>query len=353
MNFVVLGLQIIIMNAKSFYGKGKEKQSVVVRQHHVRPTPMESDDSELSGDDKEEPDDEDYVQPQCTVNGSSSEDDDKGGASQEENEEEDDVVQPSTSQQKKANGKHPLAYKWRRRSLNDADKPFTGNTQLSAEVLDLKTPLQFFRSLFTLELEQLIVDQSNLFATQTRPEKPLKMTQAELQQFLGSVLLMSLIKLPSCRKYWSSKYKVDLVAENLSNKRFEEIKRFLHFTDNTTRDVNDRLWKVRPVLTSIRDAVLSVQREKSLSVDEQIVPFKGKSSLKQYNPRKPHRWGYKIWVLSGVSGFAYDFEVYSGETHEIEQGEADLGPSSNVVVRLCRIPLDWVIKSTLTTISVL
>ena len=33
-----------------------------------------------------------------------------------------------------------------------------------------------------------------------------------------------------------------------------------------------------------------------------MVPFKGKSYLKQYNPQKPKKWDYKIYVLSGIDG---------------------------------------------------
>ena len=42
------------------------------------------------------------------------------------------------------------------------------------------------------------------------------------------------------------------------------------------------------------------------SVDEQIIPFKGKHSLKRYLPKKPHKWGYKLWARSG---YVYDFQV--------------------------------------------
>lgn len=51
-----------------------------------------------------------------------------------------------------------------------------------------------------------------------------------------------------------------------------------------------------------------------MAVDEQIIPTKARSSLKQYNPKKPHKWGYKVFVLSGVSGFSYNFDFYSGPT---------------------------------------
>ena len=43
-------------------------------------------------------------------------------------------------------------------------------------------------------------------------------------------------------------------------------------------------------------------------------------------PSKPQKWGYKFFVLSGVSGFAYDFEIYTGQENA----------AANVVVRLSR-----------------
>jgi hypothetical protein len=36
--------------------------------------------------------------------------------------------------------------------------------------------------------------------------------------------------------------------------------------------------------------------------------------MKQYNPMKPHKWGFKIYVLAGTSGFLYNFEFYTGKS---------------------------------------
>jgi len=55
---------------------------------------------------------------------------------------------------------------------------------------------------------------------------------------------------------------------------------------------------------------------------------------------KPHKWGYKLFVMAGVSGFAYNFEIYSGQENNSELRlpcEPDIGASANVVVRLARI----------------
>ncbi|XP_065368731.1 piggyBac transposable element-derived protein 3-like [Calliphora vicina] len=61
--------------------------------------------------------------------------------------------------------------------------------------------------------------------------------------------------------------------------------------------------------------------------------------MKQYMPMKPNKWGFKLFVLAGVSGFAYNFEIYSGQENDADRpnGEPDLGATSNIVLRLSRI----------------
>lgn len=56
--------------------------------------------------------------------------------------------------------------------------------------------------------------------------------------------------------------------------------------------------------------------ESHLSIDEQMVPFKGSINIKQYVKGKPCPWGIKIFVLREVSGTAYDFIIYQGSTTE-------------------------------------
>ena len=31
---------------------------------------------------------------------------------------------------------------------------------------------------------------------------------------------------------------------------------------------------------------------------------------------KPRKWGFKLWGRTGVSGFLYDFNIYSGKAEE-------------------------------------
>ena len=68
-------------------------------------------------------------------------------------------------------------------------------------------------------------------------------------------------------------------------------------------------------------------------IDEQVVPFKGRSSLKQYNPQKPKKWGYKFYVLAGVHGLIHNFKIHSGPI-SLSSGQSDLNVSGTIVMHL-------------------
>ncbi|PSN38182.1 hypothetical protein C0J52_15046 [Blattella germanica] len=217
---------------------------------------------------------------------------------------------------------------------------FTGDTTLPQEILHIDTPVEYFRYFFTNEVIQYIVGQTNLYSIQCRPNKSVGVSHSEIEQFIGTSLFMSIIQLPATRHYWNSYLGHPAVNEVMSCNRWEEIKRFIHFCDNSnsvpaSSPNHDKLFKIRPLLDKLRERLLLVPKEEFLAVDEQIIPTKCRSSLKQYNPKKPHKWGFKAFVLSGVSGFSYDYEIFAGaQSNTIIPGAPDLGASSNVVVRL-------------------
>lgn len=215
---------------------------------------------------------------------------------------------------------------------------FKGCEALPKSIEELEEPIQVFNYLFTDEMFEYITEQSNLFGVQSKPEKPPQISKEEIRIFCGICIYMSIIQLPSVRSYWNSSLEIGKISSVMTCNRFEEIKRYLHFNDNTLQISHgqpgfDKLFKIRPFLRQLRERLLLVPKEEHLAVDEQIIPTKARSSLKQYNPKKPHKWGYKVFVLSGVSGFSYDFDFYCGAS-TLEENELNLGASSNVVAKL-------------------
>lgn len=182
---------------------------------------------------------------------------------------------------------------------------------------------------------QHIVEQSNLYSVQKNFNNNLKLSPSELEQFIGSLLAMSLVKLSNSRKYWSGKLNCPLVAEVISGDRWEQIKSNLHFNDNYNCQTNknhpnyDKLFKICPFITHLADKFKKILKPQRLCVYEQMIPFKGISFLKQYTPLKPVKWGYKVHCLCGADGIMHDFIIYSGKIEPLPN-EPDLGASSNI-----------------------
>ena len=139
---------------------------------------------------------------------------------------------------------------------------------------------------------------------------------------MGFNILMGLNTKPSVSDYWSRNpiYHYPLVCDRISRDRYRQISRYLHFADNSTLSPPstpgyDRLGKVRPLIQHIQERCKLVYNPgRELAVDEAMIKFQGRSSLKQYMPKKPTRRGIKVWVLADSSnGYFSRFEVYTGK----------------------------------------
>ena len=102
----------------------------------------------------------------------------------------------------------------------------------------------------------------------------------------------------------------------MSQNRFELLLRYMHFNDsNNTKPREhpqyDPLFKISPLLDCLRSAMQSIEPKEMHAIDEQMIIFKGRSSMKQYMKKKPYKWGFKVFAQAGTSGIIYDFELYT------------------------------------------
>ena len=82
-----------------------------------------------------------------------------------------------------------------------------------------------------------------------------------------------------------------------------------------------------------------VEPDEFHAIDEQIIPSKTKvSKIRQYNPKKPRKWGFKNLVCAGSSGMMYDFYSCTGKETDVEVDVQykHLQKSSQIVARLCK-----------------
>ncbi|XP_060873874.1 piggyBac transposable element-derived protein 3-like [Metopolophium dirhodum] len=193
---------------------------------------------------------------------------------------------------------------WSKDNFPPVDTTFIGKSTLPEDIMELETPYQIFKYLFTVDLMQHICDETYKYGLQNSLSNPLKMSTNDLQKYIGVLVLMSIVNISNVRKYWSPYLGNDVIKDTMNLNTFEKI------------------------------------RKEHLAVDEQMCSTKARSSVKVYMPNKPHKWGYKLFVLSGASGFAYNFELFTGQENNSElrnKNEPDLGSSANVVVRLGRV----------------
>lgn len=240
------------------------------------------------------------------------------------------IIQPSTS-----SIRNPKQLLWKEGKLTNVPCTFNGTTTLPENLKNLQTPFQFFKYFFDEELMDKIVEESIRYNTQKSPESTFSFTKNDFVRYLGVTIITSIVHMLNIRMYWSSKIGLDIVKNAMNQKTFEKIRSILHFNDNSLI-TGDKLQKIRPLIRSLSSKFSSIPMTEMLSVHEQICSTNSRHHLKQYMPLKPNKWGFKLFILSDVTGFCYKFEIYTGTENKQLAGEPDLGASSNVVVRLTR-----------------
>ena len=260
------------------------------------------------------------------IEGEEEESDESNQATSADGREESDESNQATS----ADGRSDLPLEWTE-DLTDVEIP-SFSSYVGPNVSVPNNSLGDFELFFTTDLLENITAQSNLYAIQVLGDSTLykPMTVEELKAYLGFCILMAVNYLPEVEDYWKKDniYHYTPIASRITRERFRELSRYLHFVDNTILPPRedpsyDRLQKIRPFIQHCSERFQAVYSpHKEVAVDEAMIKFQGRSSLKQYMPLKPIKRGIKVWVLADShNGYFCKFDVYTGKTGDtIERG---------------------------------
>ncbi|KAL4126598.1 hypothetical protein QTP88_010810 [Uroleucon formosanum] len=189
---------------------------------------------------------------------------------------------------------------WSKDNFPPVDTNFFGNSTLAEDIMELETPFQIFKYLFTVDLMQHICDETYKYGLQNSFSNPLKLSIDDLQKYIGVLVLMSIVNISNVRKYWAPYLGNQVIKDTMSLNIFEKIRSNLHFNDNTleTRGPNrDKTHKIRPIIETLKNSFSRVPLKEHLAVDEQMCSTKARSSVKVYMPNKPHKWGSSANVV--------------------------------------------------------
>ncbi|CAG4957172.1 unnamed protein product [Parnassius apollo] len=183
-------------------------------------------------------------------------------------------------------------------------------------------PVTYFTHFFDTDVIDLLVEQTNIYAEQSRSHGWSPVDIPEMKAFLGTIILMGLHPLPTIDLYRSSDpfFRIAGIASVMTCKRFKKVLENLHLNDNSKMPPRealqfDKLYKVRSILELLNTACQrSAKTTTSQSIDESMIQFKGISSLKQYMPLKPVKRGYKVWIRAdSETGYVFKFQIYTGK----------------------------------------
>lgn len=198
------------------------------------------------------------------------------------------------------------------------------------------SPYEIFSKIFDDNVFDLLVEQTNLYFDQFLMSKGgrdnlppnsrfrhwVPVSRSELKVFFAIVLFQGLIRMPSYELYWSTHDLIHLknLTVYMTRDRFLNILSFLHACDNSAEPPRDspnydpgyKVTHIASVLISKWQALYQPKRE--VSVDETLVPYKGRTKILQYIPSKPHKWGLKVWTLADAkSGYVWNWQLYTGK----------------------------------------
>ena len=208
-------------------------------------------------------------------------------------------------------------------------EPFVEEVGPTVEIPQI--PAEAFQLYFTGDMCTYIVEQTNLYAQQVMGSGFTtwdKITEEELRAYFGFQIYMGIVNEPATEDYWRrDELHFGPIADRISRKRFRDINRSLHFSDNTTlvprgQPGYDRLGKVRPIMDRVQEKLTGLYKpHRENAMDEAMIKFQGRSSIKQYMPAKPVKRGIKVWCRADShNGYICEFQVYTGKSDETEGG---------------------------------
>uniref|UniRef100_UPI003AAEECD7 piggyBac transposable element-derived protein 4-like n=1 Tax=Centroberyx gerrardi TaxID=166262 RepID=UPI003AAEECD7 len=188
-----------------------------------------------------------------------------------------------------------------------------------------------FDLFMTEKIIQLLLDMTNLQGRRSVTDwKDIDAT--DMQAYIGLLILAGVYRSrnESTRSLWDGHTGRAIFRATMSHHTFSLISSNLRFDDRLTRPArhlkHDRLAAFRTIWEKwVHRLPLLFNPGRDVCVDEQLVPFRGRCRFRQYVPRKPAKYGIKIWVACDVvTSYAWKMQIYTGKSDgspEVNQGK--------------------------------
>lgn len=183
----------------------------------------------------------------------------------------------------------------------------TFNIVNTPENVRVDTASDCFRLIFKDEVMDIIVRFTNMEARKHKTNWK-DTDNIEIMAFIGLLYTAGVERASkrNYREFYGGLRGLPIFKACMSRNRFQDILRFIRFDDKAPiRELSDL------VINNLKN---SYNPGEFLTIDEQLVPFRGRCSFKKYIPSKPDEYGMKIfWICDATNWYPLNAIIYLGK----------------------------------------
>ncbi|XP_054290049.1 piggyBac transposable element-derived protein 3-like [Macrosteles quadrilineatus] len=209
---------------------------------------------------------------------------------------------------------------------------------------------------FDAEIISKIVTNTNIKLLSVRDKIPPGQSKAnfrntnneEVTALIGLLLLSSILK--SNDETMESMFTRDefsrpIFRATMSLNRYKALVGSLRFDDAQTREQRktiDKAAAISEIFYKIISNSQAVYRPSAyVTIDEMLIPFRGRCSFRMYMPKKPKKYGIKVMCLADAkTSYLCNAYIYTGKGSDgvgLTEAEKNLSIPTQSVVRLCKV----------------
>ena len=209
---------------------------------------------------------------------------------------------------------------------------FTQLTNRIPNTQNANTPVEVYELLLSESILKIVVQYTNEEGVRQKGESWKKADKVEIDALIGILLFLGAQKASktNIKTIWTPRLGEDYVRSCMSKNRFFELLSCLRFDPKETRRRRLEASKLAHIKEVLDLHNGNLRRHYSpgayLTVDEQLVPFRGRCSFIQYMPSKPAKYGLKLfWICDAESFYPLFCMPYIGKGTVDKENDQSLG----------------------------
>ncbi|XP_029900733.1 piggyBac transposable element-derived protein 4-like [Myripristis murdjan] len=181
-------------------------------------------------------------------------------------------------------------------------------------VSDIKSCFDLF---LPWSIKKIIIDMTNLEGKRVHKDTWHDIDVAHLDAYIGIVLLAGVYRSSNeaTESLWDASTGRNIFRATMSLHSFRNLTTAIRFDKRDVSARSDKLAPIRNVWEKwVQRLPLMFNPGPEVTVDERLLPFRGKCPFRQYMPSKPGKYGIKIWAACDArTSYAWNLQIYTGK----------------------------------------